>query len=63
MARGVRDIDIGYPRLNEERNEAIVAMEVTLKEKFNDLSRQFDEPVEELKKVRLGVEIMLGEEL
>jgi hypothetical protein len=51
MARGVRDMDIGYPRLNEERNEAIVAMRATLdatiKEKIGGLSGEMLEIIDE----------------
>jgi hypothetical protein len=51
MARGVRDMDIGHPRLNEERNEAIVAMRVsldaTIKEKIGGLSGEMLEIIDE----------------
>ena len=46
-----RDMDIGYPRLNEERNEAIVAMRVsldaTIKEKIGGLSGEMLEIIDE----------------
>ena len=63
MANGVRDTDIGYPRLNEERDATIIAVGTALEGKFNDLSSQLEESNEEFKKVRRGIELLLEQEI
>lgn len=63
MGKGIRDMDIGYPRLNEEMDESTFSLKVELKKDLAEVSARIDESIIETKKLRRGMEIVVEEEI